>query len=78
MIGDTALGVEDRVDSIEKLHTDPPAEWTHTAWAIVEEDGKKVLRETAIIECPNCTERAYWARGFVACAHCDSRQRLIG
>lgn len=73
-----ALPVSGKVDRIERLHRDPPAQWDRTAWAVVEEDGEKIMREHAVIECPNCSERAYWTKGFVGCSHCDTKQPLRG
>jgi hypothetical protein len=73
-----ALGVSGEVDAVHRLHRDPPAEYENTAWAVVDHDGAKKLIECAIVECPDCEQRAYWKAGVVACDHCKQRQRLIG
>jgi hypothetical protein len=73
-----ALGVSGEVDEIRRLHRDPPTECEQTAWSVVEDGGEKVLLETAVVDCPDCEQRAYWASGVVACSHCQQRQRLIG
>jgi hypothetical protein len=75
---DVALLVEGEAQSVVRLHRDPPAEYDNTAWSVVDRDGQKVLLECAVIQCPDCEERAYWTRGTVACRHCQTRQRLIG
>lgn len=73
-----ALAVNGRIDRIERLHSDPPAEWERTSWAICERRGDTVLVETAIVSCPECGGEAFWAHGRVACGECETRQRLIG
>jgi len=74
-----ALAVDGQVDRIERLHQNPPVEWDGTtAWAADDMDGEKVLIETAIIDCPECSEKAYWARGTAACTNCQQRHTLIG
>jgi len=78
MIENRALAVEGEVDDIRRLHRDPPQDYDMTAWSVQEMDGETVLIETAVIECPDCEQRAYWASGVVACSHCQQRQRLIG
>jgi hypothetical protein len=74
----TALGVQGVVDSIERLHRDPPAEYDTTAWSVMQKDGEKVLIECAVVSCPACGERAYWKAGVAACSHCQERRRLVG
>jgi hypothetical protein len=74
-----ALPVDGKVDRIERLHQDPPVEWDGmTAWGTDDMQGEKVLIETAVIDCPECSERAYWARGVAACDHCEQRHTVIG
>jgi hypothetical protein len=74
-----ALAVDGKVDRIERLHQNPPVEWDGTtAWAADDMDGEKVLIETALIDCPECSERAYWARGIAACTNCQQRHTVIG
>jgi len=76
---DVALLVEGEVDEIRRLHRDAPTAEQHgTAWSVDDIDGEKVLLECAVIDCPDCGERAYWARGIAACRHCETQHRLIG
>jgi hypothetical protein len=73
-----ALPVDGQVDRIIRLQRDPPVEWERTAWGTDTIDGETVLVETVVVPCPSCGEGAYWASGRVACAHCETRQRMVG
>jgi len=74
-----ALPVDGSVDRIRRLYQDPPVEWDGTtAWGVDDIEGDTVLIETALIECPDCGAKAYWARGRVACSGCGTHRRLVG
>ena len=80
MINDesTALGVQGRIDTINRLQRDPPQQYDMTAWTAMKRDGETVLVECAVIECPTCEGRAYWKQGVAACNECQERRRLVG
>ena len=73
-----ALAVDGHVDRIRRLQRDPPQQYDRTAWSVDDKDGETVLIETAVVSCPDCGERAYWAAGVAACSDCEQRHRLIG
>lgn len=71
--------ISERVDDVVRLHRDPPVMWDgQTVWLPIRDDGEVVLREYAHINCADCGERAYWAKGNLACDHCQTTRRLVG
>ncbi len=73
-----ALQIDGTVDEIRRLQREPPSQYDKTAWAIDDVDGVTLLIECAVIPCPSCGEAAFWNGGYVACADCRTRQRLVG
>lgn len=72
------LGVRGRVDGIDRLNCDPPAEWDMTIWGVEHHGDQKILIEVAQINCPECQGTAYWRKGVMECEDCETKQRLIG
>jgi len=72
------MGMEGRVDRIERLHRDPPEQWDRTAWGIDRIDGDTVLVEVALVACPECGSWACWRQGVMGCGNCETRKRMVG